>query len=182
MPQHNYQSGISDTWFFLKLYGVERDLSISNLIEPKLFLIGDWCKACIDQKREGGCFFYLEGVEREQHLNASGRDCVLPPHQISAAKFWQLAAIFNRFWPDDCQKGAFSSFGVFNFQRLQETFSAQSWCAAVVNLRKWKAVFKPPLCRIRLHSKRYLHTSNEKWRLLLPGAFEPRLRLQSVRA
>ena len=92
--------------------------------------------------RVGMLVFYLEGVEREQYLNASGRDGVLPPHHISAAKFWQLAAIFNRFWPDDCQKGAFSSFGVFNFQRLQEIFSVQSWCAAIVNLKNQRLFSK----------------------------------------
>jgi len=92
--------------------------------------------------RVGMLVFYLEGVEREQYLNASGRDGVLPPHHISAAKFWQLAAIFNRFWPDDCQKGAFSSFGVFNFQRLQEIFSVQSWCAATVNLKNQRLFSK----------------------------------------
>lgn len=143
MPRHNDQSGISDTWFFPKLCGVERDLNISTLIEPKLFLTGDWCKTCIDQKYVWGCwFFYLEGVEREQRLNAPGRDGVLPPHHISAAKFWQLAAIFNRFWPDVGKKGAFSSFGVFNFQRLQEIFSVQSWCAATVNLKNQRLFSK----------------------------------------
>ena len=146
MPRHNDQSDISDTWFFRKLCGVEKDLNISNLIEPKLFLIGDWCKACIDQKYVWGCwFFYLEGVEREQHLNASGRDGVLPPHHISAAKCWQLAAIFNRFWPYDGKKAAFSSFGIFNFQRLSEIFSAQSWCTAVVNLKNQR-LFSSPRC------------------------------------
>ena len=95
--------------------------------------------------RVGMLVFYLEGVEREQYLNASGRDGVLPPHHISAAKFWQLAGIFNRFWPDVGKKGAFSSFGVFNFQRLPEIFSAQSWCTAVVNLKNQR-LFSSPRC------------------------------------
>ena len=95
--------------------------------------------------RVGMLVFYLEGVEREQYLNASGRDGVLPPHHISAAKCWQLAAIFNRFWPDVGKKGAFSSFGVFNFQRLQEIFSVQSWCAATVNLKNQR-LFSSPRC------------------------------------
>ena len=98
MPRHNGQSGISDTRFSAKLCGTEKAPNISNLIESRLFLIGDWCKACVDQKRVWGCwFFHLEGGEREQRLHASGRDGVLPPHQISAANFWQLAEVFNRF-------------------------------------------------------------------------------------
>ena len=95
--------------------------------------------------RVGMLVFYLEGVEREQYLNASGRDGVLPPHHISAAKCWQLAAIFNRFWPYDGKKAAFSSFGIFNFQRLSEIFSAQSWCTAVVNLKNQR-LFSSPRC------------------------------------
>ena len=108
-------------------------------------IISDWrlVQSLLRSKvRVGMLVFYLEGVEREQYLNASGRDGVLPPHHISAAKFWQLAAIFNRFWPDDCQKGAFSSFGVFNFQHLQEIFSVQSWCAATVNLKNQRLFSK----------------------------------------
>jgi hypothetical protein len=40
------------------------------------------------------------------------------------------------------KKGPFSSFGVFNFQRLQETFSVQSWCAATVNLKNQRLFSK----------------------------------------
>ena len=59
MPRHNSQSGISDTRFSAKLWGTKKAPNNSNLIEPKLFLIGDWCKACIDQKRVWGCWFFI---------------------------------------------------------------------------------------------------------------------------
>ena len=39
-------------------------------------------------------------------------------------------------------KGSISSFGVFNFQRLQEIFSVQSWCAAIVNLKNQRLFSK----------------------------------------
>jgi len=40
------------------------------------------------------------------------------------------------------KKGPFSFFGVFNFQPLTETLSAQSWCAAVVNLKNQRLFSK----------------------------------------
>jgi len=50
------------------------------------------------------------------------------------------------------KKGPFSFFGVFNFQRLTETFLVQSWCAAVVNLKNQRLFSKKPVSLMRFQS------------------------------
>jgi|GEM_PF-5509303 len=45
MARDHDQSGISDTRFSPKLLAMERTKNIYNLLDPKLFLIGEGCKA-----------------------------------------------------------------------------------------------------------------------------------------
>lgn len=64
---------------------------------PKLFLIGEWCKARMHLKREGDVGFLVERIEHQQRLNASGPDGVSSSHHISALIFGNRQRLFNRF-------------------------------------------------------------------------------------
>lgn len=105
--------------------------------------------------------FYLEGVSREQRLNASGERVFSRLTTYPYLIFGVCPRFSTDFDLMIAKKGAFSSFGVFNFQRLPETFSAQLWCAAVVTLK----FDRPPLCT-------YAETCGERrCRLLAPIHF-----------
>ena len=97
--------------------------------------------------------FYVERIEHQQRLNASGPDGVSSSHHISAL----ILAIGRGFLTDFdlmiAKKGRLSSFGVFGVQSMPEIPTGQTWCSIFEKIEKLKAVFKPLLSRIRFESQ-----------------------------
>jgi hypothetical protein len=59
MARDHDQSGISHTRLSPKLLGNGKSQKYLEFNGPKLFLIGEWCKALYAFKARGGCWFFM---------------------------------------------------------------------------------------------------------------------------